>query len=101
MIAFSSFEDLLQKYKQLPDVGWLYVKEPFDLESEDDIINGVYYLAEDEDEEIEFEENYGTFLEAPIFKAIIENKRENSPDSTSEDFLKATIYYLEKDDFLD
>lgn len=101
MIVISGFDELLQKYKELPDVGWLYVDSSFDIESMNDIHNGKYFLAENEDEEMDFEENYGTFLEAPIFTAIIENKLENSPGSTKEDLLEATTYYLENDDFLD
>ncbi|WP_241608698.1 DUF7716 domain-containing protein [Rosenbergiella epipactidis] len=101
MIVISGFDELLQKYKELPDVGWLYVESSFDIESKDDIHNGRYYLSENDDEEMDFEENYGTFLEAPIFTAIIENKLENSPNSTKEDLFVATMYYLENDEFLD
>lgn len=101
MIVILGFDELLQKYKELPDVGWLYVESSFDIESRDDIHNGRYYFSENDDEEMDFEENYGTFLEAPIFTAIIENKLENSPNSAKEDFLVATMYYLENDEFLD
>ncbi|ERK17782.1 hypothetical protein L579_2736 [Pantoea sp. AS-PWVM4] len=101
MIIISGFDDLLSKYKQLPDVGWLYVEGDFDLESKDDVLNGKFYIAENEDEEMDFEENYGTFLEAPIFKAIVENKLEHHPKSNKDDLFDATIYYLENDDFLD
>lgn len=101
MIVISGFDGLLQKYKELPDVGWLYVDSSFDIQSRDDINNGKYYLAENEDEEMDFEENYGTFLEAPIFTAIIENKLENSPQANKEDLFEATEYYIENDDFLD
>ena len=34
---------MLKKYKELPDVGWLYVDSSFDTESRDDIYNGKYY----------------------------------------------------------
>ena len=101
MIVISGFDELLLKYKELPDVGWLYVENSFDIESIDDICNGKYYLAENEDEEIDFEENYGTFIEAPIFTAIIENKLKNNSRSTKDDLFEATLYYLENDDFLD
>ncbi|QEW33691.1 hypothetical protein D0N50_19260 [Erwinia billingiae] len=101
MIVISGFDNLLKKYKELPDVGWLYVESSFDNESKKDILNGNYFLAETEDEEMDFEENYGTFLEAPIFTAIIEKKFENSTNPTKDDLLDATVHYLEYDDFLD
>jgi hypothetical protein len=101
MIVINGFDELLKKWSELPDVGWLYVEESFDLESRDDIENRKYYIAENEDEEMDFEENYGTFLESPILKAIIENKLEHHPKSSKDDLLDAVVYYLENDDFLD
>lgn len=101
MIIISGFNDLLKKCNELPDVGWLYVEESFDLESREDIMSAKYYIAEDEDEEISFDENYGTFLECPIFKSIIENKLAHHPESSKEDFFKATVHYIENDDYLD
>lgn len=50
---------------------------------------------------MEFDDKYGTFLESPILKAIIENKTEHHPNSSKEELLKAVTYYLENDDFLD
>jgi len=101
MIVISGFDELLKKCNELPDVGWLYVEESFDLESRNDIENGKYYIAENEDEEMDFEENYGTFLESPILKDIIGNKLEHHPKSSKDDLLDAAVYYLENDDFLD
>ncbi|WP_034915749.1 hypothetical protein [Erwinia sp. 9145] len=101
MILIDGFEELLEKCGSLPDVGWLYVEESFNLNSIEDIKKRKYYIVENEDEEIDCEENYGTFLEAPIFKAIIENKLEHHPNSDKNELLNAVIYYLENDDFLD
>jgi len=101
MIVINGFDELLTKRDEIPDVGWLYVEESFDLESKKDINEGKYFIDQDEDEEIDLEENYGTFLEAPIFKAIVENKLEHHPDSDRDYFLNAVINYLENDDFLD
>lgn len=101
MIVISGFDELLKKYSSLPDSGWLYVDESFDLTSIDDIERKRYYIAEDEDEEMDFEENYGTFLESPIFKAIIENKLEHTPQSDRDDLFNAVIYYINNDDFMD
>ncbi|HEI8866648.1 TPA: hypothetical protein SLG40_002153 [Serratia odorifera] len=101
MIVINGFNQLLQMKDGLPGVGWLYVSPSFSLSSEEDIVNGIYYIAENEDEEMDFEDNYGTFLEAPIFKAIIDNKLEHSPASESVELLEAVRYYLENDDFQD
>lgn len=103
MIVINGFDELLTKRDEIPDVGWLYVEESSDLEYKKDINEGKYFIDqdEDEDEEIDLEENYGTFLEAPIFKAIVENKLEHHPDSDRDDFFNAVIHYLENDDFLD
>lgn len=101
MITINGFDELLQKCNDLPNVGWLYVDTDFDLESKNDILNKKYYLAENDDEEMEFDDKYGTFLESPILKAIIENKTEHHPNASKEELLKAVTYYLEIDDFLD
>ncbi|WP_144818753.1 hypothetical protein [Enterobacter sp. DE0047] len=99
MISFKGFKELLKQYENLPDVGWLYICHSFNLSSQNDITNGSYFLAENEDEEIYLEENLGTFLEVPIFKAIIENTMKCSPKLENNDFLEAVRYYLENDDF--
>ena len=101
MVVINSFSELLQMKDRLPDVGWLYVSPSFSLSSEEDILNGSYYIAENEGEEMDFEESYGTFLEAPIFKAIIDNKLEHSPASGRAELLDAVRYYIENDDFQD
>lgn len=101
MSIISGFDGLLKVYKELPDVGWIYVKPSFDLQSESDIKNSNYFLADNEDEEMDYEDNYGNFLEAPIFKAIIQNKLEHNPSSNEIDFFEAVVYYLKNDDFLD
>ncbi|YCI29941.1 hypothetical protein M1E08_03400 [Erwinia sp. PK3-005] len=101
MSVIAGFHSLLKVCQELPDVGWIYVEPSFDLQSENDIRKGSYFLADNEDEEMDYEDNYGTFLEAPIFKAIIQNKLENNSSSNEEDFLEAVVYYLENDDFLD
>ncbi|MHC5178238.1 DUF7716 domain-containing protein [Serratia rhizosphaerae] len=101
MIVINGFSELLKMKDGLPDVGWLYVSPSFSLSSEEDIVNGSYYIAENEDEEMDFEESYGTFLEAPIFKDIVINKRNHNQQATEDEILGAVIYYLENDDFQD
>ena len=101
MKTINGFDELLANVNALPDAGWLYVDTDFDLESKSDILQKKYYLAETEGEEMDFEENFGTFVEAPIFRAIIENKLEHHPEAEKSALLNAVIYYLENDDFLD
>lgn len=101
MIVIEGFNKLLQMKDSLPDVGWLYIAPSFNLSSKENIVNGSYYLAQNEDEEMDFEDNYGTFLEAPIFKAIIDNKLEHNPSSGGDELLNAVRYYIENDDFQD
>ena len=53
MIVINGFDELLTKRDEIPDVGWLYVEESFDLESKKDINEGKYFIDQDEDEESE------------------------------------------------
>jgi hypothetical protein len=101
MKTINGFDELLSTVESLPDAGWLYVDTDFDLESKSDILLKKYYLAENETEEMDFEENFGTFVEAPIFRGIVENKLEQHPGAGKAEFLEAVVYYLEHDDFVD
>lgn len=100
MKTYSGFNELLNNYKSLPEAGWIYTDSK--LKTENDISKGRFYVAENDEEEWDLDDTYSeTFLEAPIFRAVIDNKLEHHPDSGSDDFMKATIHYLEEDDFLD
>ncbi|AKH62252.1 hypothetical protein GPY51_15640 [Photorhabdus laumondii subsp. laumondii] len=101
MKTISGFDQLLSLYKQLPDVGWIYIDKDFDTESTQDILNKNYYLAENDDEEFDMDETHGTFLECPMFADIIDNKLEHNPNAIKEDLIEAVIHYLVYDDFLD
>lgn len=103
MRTIKGFNNLLTEVKTLPDVGWLYVDVDFSLDSKEDILEKNYYIAENRDESFDMEENQGikTFLEAPTFSDIIENKFAHHPSATKEELIEAVIYYLEEDDFLD
>ncbi len=37
MRVISDFNGLLKNYKEIPDIGWIYVEPSFDLQSKDDI----------------------------------------------------------------
>lgn len=101
MKTILGFEKLLKVRPDLPDYGWIYIDKHFDTESPSDIINGQYYISENDEDEMLLEGNYSTFLEAPIFNAVVENKLVNTPNSGSDELIDAIIYYLENDDFQD
>lgn len=101
MVIIKGFDDLLKDYKSLPDAGWLFIDEDFDVISKDDILNKNYYLSQNDDEEAGMEDSHSTFLESPTFKDILINKINHNPKATRGEIIKAVIYYLENDDFLD
>lgn len=100
MKTVKGFDGLLAIYKELPDVGGVYVDNNF-LNEKNTINNSNYYVPESDEEDDDMEDEYKTWLEFPSFKAIIENKLEHHPNSTKDELLDAIIYYLEEDDFLD
>ena len=101
MIVINGFEELIKKRDSLPNVGWIYVEDSFNLSSVEDIKKRKYFIVENEDEEMDCEENYATFLESPMFKAVINNRLNHHPNSSKEELLEAVTYYLEEDDFLE
>ncbi|EDW6546221.1 hypothetical protein YI89_004617 [Salmonella enterica subsp. enterica] len=103
MRIIKGFDDLLSETKTFPDVGWLYVDKDFNLQSQLDIESKNYYLAEDRDESFDMADNdkIKTFLEAPTFCDIIDNKFNHHPNANRDELLEAVIYYIEEDDFLD
>lgn len=101
MKRYEGFDALLASYKALPDVGWIYVSRDLDVDSASGILNGSYLIAETDDEEEDLERQRATFLEAPTFAAVIDNKLEHHPLSQRQALIEAVIYYLENDDFLD
>lgn len=101
MKAVSGIKALLENYLTMPDVGWIYIDKSIDLASRRAVESGIYYFAETEAEEIDFDKRLGTFVEAPIFAAIVENKLEHHPTAGYEELLDAIMHYLENDDFLD
>lgn len=101
MKTISGFENLLKERSDLPDYGWIYIDKHFDTESRSDITSGKYYISESDEDEMLLEGSYSTFLEAPIFNAVVENKLSNTPNLGSDELIDAVIYYLENDDFQD
>lgn len=101
MKVINGFDALLKNYQSLPEAGWIFIDEDFDVLSKEDILKKNYYLSEDDDEGIDMEDNYSTFLESPTFKDLVINKNNHNPKSTRDEIIDAVIYYLENDDFLD
>lgn len=101
MRVIKGFDALLNGYESLPESGWLFIDEDFDIVSEEDIVAKNYYISESDSEEIDMEDSYSTFLESPTFKDVVINKTNHHPKATIGEIISAVIYYLENDDFLD
>jgi hypothetical protein len=105
MKVFHGLDELLLEFlkSQGQNLGiwWIYTKREFTNNSRNDILIGTFYVPENDDEEMDSDDNLGNWLEVQTFAAIIDNKLMHHPDASHEDLLEATIYYLEKDDFLD
>jgi hypothetical protein len=100
MKVIKGFQGLLDIYENLPKVGGFYVDKNY-LCSKEFLRSANYYIPESEEEDEDMEFTHRTWLEYPLFKAIMLNKIENSPQADKDDLLEAVLYYLENDDFLD
>lgn len=99
MKKYTGFKDILENYKELPDSGWIGIKDDFS--DREDIKTLNFYVPENIAEKIDIEDNYEEFLEAPTFKDIVSNKLEHHPKSTLDEILGAVVYYFNNDDFED
>ena len=100
MMTFSGIDDLLAHRNAFPESGWIFVEKTFDTTSEKDIREGFFYIAQDDDEEFDLEETHCTWLEAPMFRAIIGERLEKNPAAPLGELIAAAIYYLDKDTFM-
>ncbi|MDR1423087.1 MAG: hypothetical protein LBI92_00520 [Azoarcus sp.] len=100
MKVFHGFNELLKAYQVL-GVSGIHTKLEFVNNSREDILNGIFYVPENEDEDEECENTLEMWLETQIFEDIVDNKLTHHPDASLDDLLEAVIYYLEKDCFLD
>jgi len=97
------FEGLLSIYKERPEAWYFFTNIGMD-NKKDSIRNAIFYLPDTREEEESMDnehDKYKGWLEYSTFIAILDNKLEHHPKSSSEELLDAVIYYLEKDDFLD
>jgi len=101
MKEFIGFAGLLANIDKLPIVGWVFVNTQVDRASYEALRSTVFYVAEDDMEEIYFEKSKQTFIECPIFTDIkfVVDRSPIKPDLQA--YLEATIYYIENDDFLE
>ena len=99
MKTYNGFYDLLQAMPELPNAGWVFVNKNISIQSESAIREALFYIAESELEEIEFEKSKRTFVECPTLEDVISilDKRPEQP--SAEDYLKGVLYYREYDDF--
>lgn len=103
MITVKGLVNLIAYGEKITEPRWYFVDKEFGNSSKSDISNSNYYIAEDDDEEFDLEDDvkYKTFLDSATFKAIIDNKLEHHPNASTDELLEAVIYYIEEDDFLD
>ena len=103
MKVINGIVNLFSIYKELDEAWCFFVNTDFTNEISC-IKNANYYLAQTEDEFDEMDDTpdkYRPWLEYQIFQDIIDNKLEHHPNATTDELLKAVVYYLEEDDFLD
>ncbi len=92
--------ELIENQNILKGAGWIFVKSINDLRTLSAIIDAIYYIADDDDEEIDMEDTHKTFLEFGIFKGVIELE-EKSGRKSVKDVAAGCLYYLENDTFRD
>ncbi|UOD27431.1 hypothetical protein INH39_18035 [Massilia violaceinigra] len=100
MMTFSGIGDLLAHQNAFPESGWIFVEKSFDTTSEKDIREGRFCIAQDDDEEFDLEETHCTWLEAPMFRAIVGERLEKNPAAPLGELIAAAIHYLDKDTFM-
>jgi hypothetical protein len=99
MKVFNGFSELVLNLGHLPAVGWIFVDSTVDRTSKDVVNSAIFYVAEDDSEEIAFENTKRTFVECPTMLDIksVADRSNSKPDLNK--YLEATLYYLENDDF--
>ncbi|MNV45134.1 hypothetical protein [Pseudomonas sp. MAG733B] len=99
MKVYKGFSELMLNLDHLPVVGWIFVDSTVDRTSKDVVSSAFFYVAEDDFEEIAFEDTKRTFVECPTMLDIksVADRSTTKPDLNK--YLEATLYYLENDDF--
>ena len=101
MKTVKGLQALIAMSQDLPNVGWIFVEKGFDKTSAEALMDAVFYIQENKDEGFYGRENYATWLESPTFQDILEVRKKNMKNPSTQDVARAAIYYLEMDDFLE
>ncbi|CAI8695425.1 hypothetical protein BTK96_000340 [Burkholderia pyrrocinia] len=101
MKTVSGLEALISARRDLPKVGWIFVNKGLNKASADALVAATFHIPEDEDDEFYGEDHLASWLEVPIFLAILDVRAKNIKDPAAGDFANAAIYYLKNDDFLE
>ena len=99
MKKISGFAELLSWKEKLPDVGWIFVDKGSMPDSIEALKGAMFYLPEDDDDEFFGEDNLKTWLEAPIFRSILEIREKATGKPSLEQYMEAAIHYREYDDY--
>ncbi|MEN5203142.1 hypothetical protein ABE473_01580 [Stenotrophomonas sp. TWI700] len=108
MKNFKSLSELLPEYKTLDWSGTLFTNkqvwqtsptkaEILLLEGDDELED----LTEAQIPRLAHANNTSYFLDAEIFKSVIDFQKDRDPRSNIQDYIHALNYYLENDDFYD
>lgn len=99
IIVHEGFGSLSSAVRALPQTGWIFVERGIDLGSYEALLKARFFIAEVQSEEIELERSKRTFVECPTLVDILSvlDKRKEQPGIP--EYLNATIYYREYDDF--
>ncbi|NHZ36922.1 hypothetical protein [Massilia rubra] len=100
MMRCSGIDELLAHRDAFPESGWIFVEKTFDTVSELHIREEPFFIAENDDEEFDLEETHRTWLEAPMFLAIVQARLEKNHAAPTGELIAAAIHYLEKDTFM-
>jgi hypothetical protein len=86
---------------QTPEAnGWIFTAERSDRETIEKIVAATFFLAEDDEEEIDMEDDFPTFLEIRIFESVIELEA-RAGRTTPHDIAAGCLHYLVMDTFRD
>lgn len=100
MRTFSGIDDLLAQRATFPDSGWIFVDKDVEPISEAQLRARQFFMAEDGDEEFDMEDTHRTWLEAPMFLAIVQQRLEKNRAAPVSEIIAAAIHYLDKDTFM-
>jgi hypothetical protein len=100
MITVNGISNLIAARETLPKTGWLFIEKNFDKVSPSHIAKKNFFIAENDDEEIDAEKKFNTWLEIPTFFDVLITALEENPEATPDDVIDAAIYYLENDTFM-